>query len=97
MINKIMKKYGYYLMKEDEDGDYSENKYGVYYEKQEKQGYTHVVCIVHKKNGKHIMQSYDKTVINVNGNYINEGCGVNIPILLLMWIKARTLSFRYNW
>lgn len=89
MINKLMKKYGYFLVKE--------NKYGIYYEKQEKQGYTHVICIVHKVSGKHILQSYDKNVLNMNGNYINETCGVEIPILLLMWFKAKILGFKYKW
>jgi hypothetical protein len=89
MINKLMKRHGYVLV--------DESKYGAYYEKQEKQGFVHVLCILHKSSGKHILQSYDKNVLAVNGNYINEGCGVEIPVLLLMWIKAKILRIRFKW
>jgi hypothetical protein len=89
MINKLMKKYGYFLTEE--------NKYGAYYEKQEPQDFTHVVCVIHKASGKHILQSYDKSVLNINGKYINEGCGLETPILLLMWLKSKILGFKYKW
>lgn len=85
MINNLMNKKGYKLIKED--------KYGVIYEKEEPQNFTHIVTIVHKKSGKHIMQSYDKEVKNGR----NEVCGVEISVLLLMWFKAKYLSFKYNW
>ena len=89
MIDKIMKKYGYTKTKE--------NEYGAYYEKRERQGYDHVVCVVCKASGRHIMQSYDKEVLEVNGDYINCVAGVEIPVLLLMWLKAKYLGVKYRW
>lgn len=85
MIDKLMAKKGYILSKED--------KYGVYYEKQEPQNFKHVVCIIRKASGKHLMQSYDAKVIDGR----NEVCGVEIPILLLMWIKAKQMKRKYHW
>ena len=65
MINKIMKKYGYELIKE--------NEHGVYYERIEPQGFTHVICGVPKSNGNHIMQSYDKELHDIGKTLkINE-------------------------
>ena len=89
MINKMIKKYGYSLV--------NENKFGAYYERQEKQGFTHVICVISKSSGKHLMQSYDKNVLEVTGKYLNEGCGVEIPLLLLLWIKAKILGIKYKW
>lgn len=37
-----------------------ENEFGARYERQEAQNYIHVVDIVHKRDGSHIIQSYDK-------------------------------------
>ncbi|WP_270324892.1 hypothetical protein [[Eubacterium] hominis] len=89
MINALMKRKGYILVKEDE--------YGVTYEKQEPQNYTHVIDLLYKKSGKHILQSYDKEVLKIDNKYMNEGTGVEISVLLLMWIKAKTLSIKYGW
>lgn len=89
MLNKLIRKYGYSLVEE--------NEYGAYYERQEKQGYTHVVCIIGKRSVKHLMQSYDKNVLEVNGRYVNEGCGVEIPLLLILWFKAKYLENKYKW
>jgi hypothetical protein len=85
-----MRKYGYNLV--------HENFYGAYYEKQEPQGFTHVVCVLHKLSGRHIVQSYDQQVLQTDTKrYINEGCGVEIPVLLLMWFKFVYLSCKYRW
>ena len=91
MIDKMMKRYGYKKTRE--------NRHGVYYEKAEKEGYTHVVCVIAKRSGNHLMQSYDKETIKVPGRAwsINEGCGVEIPVLLLMWLKAVWLARKYRW
>ena len=59
MIDKLMKKRGYEKTSED--------KYGVYYERKEPQGYTHVACVIAKSSGRHLMQSYDKKVVHVPG------------------------------
>lgn len=89
MIDKFMKKYGYTKTKE--------NEYGAYYEKRERQGYDHVVCVICKARGKHLMQSYDKEVLEVKGNFFNCMAGVEIPVLLLMWLKAKYLGVKYRW
>lgn len=91
MINRAMKRLGYKLT--------SENQYGVYYEKEEPFGFTHVVCICLKSSGKHILQSYDKEVLRSENDrkYFNSMCGVEIPVLLLMYIKAKRLAARYDY
>lgn len=89
MIDKLMQQHGYTKTEE--------NEYGVYYEKKEAQGFIHVVCVVRKKSGNHIMQSYDKEVLKIGERYICEGCGVEIPVLLLMWLKAKYLSIKFHW
>ena len=48
-----------------------EDKYGVEYErKDDKFNYTQVVSILHKTSGRHILQSYDKDLMDEvkNGN-----------------------------
>lgn len=89
MIDKLMKKYGY------EKTD--ENRYGAYYKKREPQGYDHIVCVAKKDNGKHLMQSYDAQTFKVNNDFINGTVGVEIPILLLMWMKAKRMARKYRW
>ena len=91
MIDKIMKKYGYTKTEE--------NKYGAYYKKREPQNYDHIVCVISKASGRHIMQSYDAELIEVPGRAwaVNEGAGVEIPVLLLMWLKAKYLAVKYHW
>jgi hypothetical protein len=89
LIDKIMQKHGYTKTEEDE--------YGVRYEKHEPQNYDHIVCVICKESGKHLMQSYDAEVKEVDGDFINDGCGVEIPVLLLMWLKAKYLAIKYHW
>ena len=91
MIDRLMKKYGY--------DKTQENAYCVYYKKREPQQYDHIVCVICKSSGRHIMKSYDAELIHVPGKYwpVNEGAGVEIPVLLLMWMKAKYLAFKYHW
>lgn len=91
MIDKLMKKHGYVLESED--------KYGAYYEKIEPQGFTHVVSVIHKQSGNHLMQSYDKQVLYGDGSIglVNSMCGVEISVLLLLWLKAQYLRVKYHW
>lgn len=89
MIDKAMKKYGYVKTKEGE--------YGAFYKKREPQGYDHIVCVVCKESGKHLLQSYDAEVHKVGGMYLNSVCGVEIPVLMLMWLKAKYLGIKYHW
>lgn len=85
MIDKLMAKYGYSVL--------SENQHGVYYIKKEPQHFNHIVCVIRKNNGNHIMQSYDEKVIDGR----NEVCGVEIPVLFLMWMKAKQMKRKYHW
>ena len=89
LIDKAMKKYGYTKT--------AENEYGARYSKWEPQGFNHIVCVLHKASGKHMLQSYDEKVLEVGGDFVNSVCGVEIPVLLLMWLKAKYLSFKYRW
>lgn len=42
-----------------------EDKYGVEYERENKeQGYVQSLCLLHKKSGRHIVQSYDKCLMD---------------------------------
>lgn len=89
MLDKLMKKYGY------EKTD--ENRYGAYYKKREPQGYDHIVCVISKASGKHLMQSYDAQTFEVNNDFLNGTVGVEIPVLLLMWMKAKWMARKYHW
>lgn len=89
LIDNAMKKYGYTKIKE--------NEYGVQYSKREPQNFDHIVCVLHKVSGKHLFQSYDAEVMQSKTIYYNAMCGVEIPVLLLMWLKAKYLSFKYRW
>lgn len=91
LIDKLMEKYGY--------AKTEENEYGVYYKKHEPQNYDHIVCVIGKASGRHIMQTYDAELIHVPGRAwaVNEGAGVEIPVLLLMWMKAKWLGIKYRW
>lgn len=41
------------------------DKYGVEYERENKeQGYVQSLCLLHKKSGRHIVQSYDKCLMD---------------------------------
>ena len=90
IIDKAMKKYGYTNMEE--------TKYGVFYIKQEPQKYDHVVCVLRKASGRHILQSYDAELVSVPGRLFVSPCaGVEVPVLLLMWLKAKYLAVKYRW
>ena len=87
MIDKLMKKYGY---KKTYEG-----RYGVRYEKYHTIfKFTQYIDICHKENMENIMISYVKEPIK--GTYKNETCAVEIPVLLLCWIKAKQFSIKYK-
>ena len=45
-----------------------ENQYGCSYERKDtKYGYTQKVAVIHKKSGRHILQSYDPDLADNNG------------------------------
>lgn len=86
MIDKLMRKYGYKKT--------HESRYYVRYEKYHTRfKFTQCIDICHKKNIENIMISYSKEPINMACG----ACGVEIPVLLLCWIKAKQLSIKYKW
>lgn len=89
MVDKMLRKYGYEKVYED--------KHGVTYINAKNNRFNHIVCIHYKTSGKHIMQSYDDKVHYVDGQYINCVCGIEIPVLLLLWLKGKYLERKYHW
>ena len=89
MIDKLIEKYGY---KQTE-----ENQYGVYYEKEEPQHFVHTIGVMHKTSGKHLMFSYDKNVRKIGNYYLNESCGLELPVVFLLWLKAQQMKLKYHW
>ena len=93
-IDRAMQKRGYKLM--------SESQFGVRYERRENiphgAPYYHLIYLGRKSNGNHILQSYDSNLIKTeNGDYFNSVCGIEIPVLLLMWFKAKYMIRKYHW
>ncbi len=89
MVDKLMRRHGYRLL--------VENKYGAEYQKEEDGG-IHRIDIKHKASGNHIMQSYDGVTRKTeDGDWISCQWGVPIPVLLLCWLKAQKLKFKYHW
>ena len=61
----------------------SEDAYGVFYEREDKEyKYIQVIAILHKKSGRHIVQSYDKNLFDTR----NIGCtNVGMSAYELQW------------
>jgi hypothetical protein len=56
------------------------------------------VGIYNMDSGRHLMRSYDKESIKVDGHWpVNDAAGVEIPVLLLMWLKAKQMAHKYHW
>lgn len=89
-INNEMERHGFVLT--------DENGYGAYYERRDKRGFDHVICVLHKAKGKPIVQSYDKkTHITKDNYFINSVCGFEVSLLPLLWLKAKVLAHKYGW
>ena len=89
-INNEMERHGFVLT--------DENGYGAYYERRDKRGFDHVICVLHKAKGKPIVQSYDKkTHITKDNYFINSICGFEVSLLPLLWLKAKVLAHKYGW
>lgn len=94
---KLFEQFGFEKVKE--------NEYGVYYERyDEKYKFTQVVCIISKASGKHLIQSYDKTTLNVCESdatkpvkCVNEGCGIECAMIPLINKKILYMKKKYNW
>lgn len=101
-IDKQFRKVGFYKRPqegcsfdlEDDENDY-ENKYGVYYERRNRNhNYTQVLCIIHKSNGNHLIQSYQK---DVNSDGFNNVVGLNYKEMKLAMRKYKQMKRKYGW
>lgn len=73
-----------------------ENKFGVEYEREQKAAaYMQTVCILHKKNGPNILQSYDKNLMDEKG--IGNTCvGMTEVELRLFSKKMKEFRRKYD-
>lgn len=62
-----------------------------------KYNYTSVLVILHKANGNHIVQCYDKEVLCNNGNYLNQVDGISVGLIPLIHLKAVMMKRKYKW
>lgn len=67
-----------------------QNDFGAGYERTNPEGYTHVVDLVHKKSGRHLIQSYSKG--EFGPNYANVGVGLTYREAKLFLRKMRKLG-----
>ena len=72
-----------------------ENKYSVIYKRDNNEyEYTHIIHLIHKQNGKHIVQSYDeKAVIGWEGNI---GIGLTMQEMKLCYQKMKALGWNFK-
>lgn len=72
-----------------------ENKYSVIYKRYNNEyEYTHIIHLMHKQNGKHIVQSYDeKAVIGWEGNI---GIGLTMQEMKLCLRKMKALGWNFK-
>lgn len=71
-----------------------ENKYGVIYERRiDKHDYTQTLNLLHKANGKHIIQSYDGNLMDEKG-IGNTGVGLTIYEAKLCIKKMREIGWK---
>lgn len=74
-----------------------EDKYGVEYERyNEKYKYTQVIYIGHKASRNHIIQSYDKNLMDEKK--IGNTCvGITYPEIKLVLKKFQQMKRKYKW
>lgn len=74
----------------------NENEYGVTYEKEISVGgkYRHVISIVQKSNGNHLIQSYEK---EINSDKLNNAVGLTYKETKLAMKKYRQLKRKHKW
>ncbi len=72
-----------------------ENKFGVEYNKYiEEFDYNHVIIILHKKYGEHIIQSYQR---QLNSDGFNNCVGMTFKEAKLVIRKYREMKRKYRW
>lgn len=71
-----------------------ENEYGAQYEREvEEFNYTQVLHLIYKKNGRHIIQSYDKNLVDTKK--IGNTCvGLSIYEMKLCLKKVKQLGWK---
>lgn len=67
-----------------------QNDFGAGYERIEPEGYTHVVDLVQKKSGRHLIQSYSAE--DCGPNYTNVGVGLTYREAKLFLRKMREIG-----
>lgn len=101
--NKQKEKYNMKLFKSVDDklkdlgfDKMNENDYGATYEKEVSMGgkYCHVISIISKSNGNHLIQSYEK---EVNSDKFNNAVGLTYKEAKLAMKKYRQLKRNYKW
>ena len=83
-IDKKLAKLGFIKVEEDKE-------YIVRYERKEKQGFIHCLDIVHKANGGHLIQSYQK---DTNQEGFNNMCGLTTEETTLALMKLRKMKWK---
>lgn len=74
----------------------SEDKYGARYERENwRHNFTQVLDILHKSNGRHVVQSYDKELMDVE-NIGNTCVGLTYYEMKLVLKKMRKLGYHKN-
>ena len=72
-----------------------ENKFGVEYNKYiEEFDYNHVIMILHKKSGEHIIQSYQR---QLNSDGFNNCIGMTFKETKLAAKKFKEMKRKYRW
>ncbi len=90
LIDKKIEKYGYHKTEE--------NYFGAIYEKYVREyNYTSVIAIMRKASGKHIVQCYDKEVLNCDGNFVNSADGIAVGLLPILCFKVFLMKHKYKW
>lgn len=71
-----------------------ENKFGADYERKDTEfNFTQMVCLTHKASGKHIMQSYDRELLDTNGTG-NTCVGLTMYETKLFYKKMKELGWK---
>lgn len=85
----IEKRFGFHKTEENEHAAVYE-RIDPYY------GYTQVVCIHKKADGRHLIQSYDKHLMDAK-MIGNVGVGLQIKEIIPFYLKARWMIGKYHW
>lgn len=75
--------------------DGKETKYGVSFGKTDvKNGGYHRIDIIHKENGRHLIQSYQE---GLNSDAFNNCCGLTYKEMKAAMRKYREMKRKYRW